>query len=144
MSLTYEEVFANNEGKTCVVYRGDEQVFSSEMKGVRPLMDYLNEKGPSDEPLIVYDRIMGRGAVMLALAIGAKVLHTPIISETALELAQKYNTRVSYGKTIPYVINRSGDGRCPIESAVLEIDDVKEGLGVIRKTLEQLRQQSLG
>ncbi len=81
---------------------------------------------------------MGKGAVVLAIFIGANKLVTPIISKDALSLANEYNLEVTYNTVVPYIINRDGDGRCPIESSVLEIESIKDGFNKIIKTLKAL------
>lgn len=124
--------------KTCFVLKVDEIIFSSEAKGVKPLKDFYEERGVSEEPLIVVDRIMGKGAVMLAVLIGAKTIVTPISSQIALEYAKSYGVKTQFTKVVPYIVNRSGDGRCPIETAVLNTEDVKRGYEVIDEKLRRL------
>ncbi len=131
-------LFNDYPDKTCIIYRNDEVIFTSEHKGVRPMMEYMKMYGPSEEPLTVIDRIMGRGAVMLAILINAKTIKTPLISETALELAEQNCLRVVAEKVVPYIINRTGDGRCPIETAVLGIEDVQEGYKAIQAAIDEL------
>ncbi|WDV45187.1 DUF1893 domain-containing protein [Clostridiaceae bacterium M8S5] len=124
--------------KTCFVLLEDKIIYSSQAKGVKPLKDYYEQFGCSNKPIIVVDRIMGKGAVMLADLIGAKEINTPIISQIALEYANAHRINTHYIKIVPYIINRAGDGRCPIETAVSEIDNAKNGYDVIDMTLKSL------
>lgn len=128
---------------TCVVLSGDEIVYTSTEKGVKPLKDFYEEYGPSKE-LTVIDRIMGKGAVMLAQLVGATTIITPMISSAALEYAKRKNIKAFYDREVDYIINRAKDGRCPIETAVLEINDCQEGYKVIDKTLKDLRLKNKG
>lgn len=132
------DLFSDYPDKTILIYKNDELVFTSEYKGVRPMLEYSRQFGVSDEPLTVIDRIMGRGAVMLAVYINAKSLKTPIISEAALELALNHGLEVTYDKVVPYIVNREGKGQCPIEKSVLEIEDPTEGYHKIVETLAAL------
>lgn len=138
------KMFRFYEDCTCVIYRTDEEtpIFTSKDKGVKPLLDYYRLYGPSDTPLIVIDRIVGRGAVILAKLIGAVRITTPIMSEAAYELAKDYGIKTEVTKIVPYIINRAGDGRCPIETAVLGIDDVNEGYKAISETIDLLMGKS--
>jgi len=124
--------------KTCFVLKGDEIIFSSEAKGVKPLKEFYEERGASEEPLTVVDRIMGKGAVMLAVLIGAKTIVTPIISQIALEYANANGVKTQFTKVVPYIVNRTCDGRCPIETAVLNIDEVLQGYEVMDEKLKSL------
>lgn len=137
------DLFIDYPDKTCIIYRNDKVIFTSEYRGVRPMMEYMKSYGPSQEPLTIIDRIMGKGAVLLAVLIGATNIKTPIISEPALALALKHKHQVEYGKKIPFVINRTGDGRCPIESSILDIDDIEEGYEVIKVTIAELMKVSM-
>lgn len=128
--------------KTCFVLKDETIIFTSEFKGVRPLMDYYKEYGTSKGPISVIDRIMGKGAILLAILCGATQVTTPIISVEALALAKKYHLKTEAPKVVDYIVNRDGTGRCPIESCLMEIDDIEEGYEAIKKTLKQLSEQS--
>lgn len=128
--------------KTCFVIKDNEVIFSSTEKGVKPLMDYYNTYGITNGEVEVVDRIMGKGAVLLALLCKATVIDTPIISKEAHKLAIKYQLSIEYGKEVDYIINRSGDGQCPIEACLLGIDDIEEGYEMIKTTLSKLRAQT--
>lgn len=127
--------------KTCIIKRADHIVFTSEAKGVKPMIDYYDIHGASEEPLMIIDRIMGKGAVILADLIGATIIATPIISDIALECAKDKELSVYYEKVVPYIVNRDGDGRCPIETAVEDINDTRQGYTRICKVLDALRVQ---
>lgn len=132
------KVFREHPEITCYIFEGQQEIYRSGYKGVRPLIEYYKQFGKSEKPLTVIDRIMGRGAVLLAIKIGATMIKTPIISESALELAGKYHLVVEIDKVVPYIINRNKDGRCPIESSLLGIDDIDEGYDVILETIAEL------
>lgn len=132
------QLFEQYPDKTVIIYKENQVVYTSEFRGVRPMMDYMKVYGPSREPLTVVDRIMGRGAVMLAVLINAKSIKTPIISETALALAKIHGLTVEADKVVPYIINREGNGRCPIETSVLDIEDVQEGYEAIKGAIAKL------
>ncbi len=131
-------LFEEYPDKTIIIYQGDRVIFTSEYKGVRPMLEYMKAFGPSEEPLMVVDRIMGRGAVMLAVLINATTIKTPVISETALELAKVHGLTVEADKIVPYIINREGNGRCPIETSVLDIEDAEEGYEAIKEAIVKL------
>lgn len=132
------QLFKDYPNKTILIYEGDTVVFTSEHKGVRPMMDYMKAYGPSETPLTVVDRIMGRGAVMLAVLINAKTIKTPIMSASALALAKAHNLNLEAGEIVPYIVNREGNGQCPIESSVLDIEDVHEGYEAIKAAIAKL------
>ena len=70
---------------------------------------------------------------------GLDELFAEVISEPAREVLLAHNIPFFAEKTVPAIRNRSGDGFCPMESAVLEIQTPVEALEAIRKTLNALR-----
>lgn len=125
--------------KTCIVLKDEEIIFTSEAKGVKPLIDFYNAHGTSYGKIKVCDRIIGKGAILLAIKCQAEEVYTPIISQAAIELADKYGLSVEYDKQVVYIVNRAGDGQCPIEACLKGIDDIDEGYDAILKRLEELR-----
>lgn len=126
------------EDYTCVILDKTNILFTSQDSGVKPILDFYHQYGPSTTPLTVVDKIMGRSAVLLAKLINANKIYTPIISEDALSLAKFYDIECTYNSVVPYIINRDKTGRCPIEASVLGVTDVLEGYSVIIKTLQKL------
>lgn len=125
--------------KTCIILSDYSIVFSSEKRGVSPMLDYYNLYGKSDKPLIVVDKVMGKSAVILADLIGAETVVTPVISEIALEYAKLNNINTEYDITVPYIINREGNGQCPVEASVIDVNSPEAGYKIICKTLESLK-----
>lgn len=134
----YLKIFIEHPEITCFIIKEDKIIFSSSEKGVKPLLDYYNEFGVSNDPLTIVDKIIGKGAVVLSILVGAKSIITPTISEDALLLAKEYNLNVSFENIVPFIINRNKDGRCPIESSVLNINDIKDGYNKILNALKEL------
>lgn len=128
-----------HQDKTCIIIAKDQVVFTSTDFGVKPMVEYYQSFGTSKEPLTVIDKIMGKGAVILAILCGAKTIISPKMSEVAYEFAKKKGLEITVETIVPMIINRTKDGRCPVETAVLDIDDVSEGYKVILETLAELR-----
>ena len=125
--------------KTCLIFDKKNIVFESSKRGVQPLIDFLTEDNNIKKEYILIDKIIGRGAVILAKLIGVIEIHTPIISQDALQLSMEYGMKCEYQTVVPYILNREKSGRCPIESCVLDITDPRDGFIRIQKTLENLK-----
>jgi len=136
--INYMSKLHENPKMTCIVLEDHDVIFTSESSGVKPLLDFYKLYDSSKKNLTVIDKIIGRGAVLLAILINATELFTPIISEAALDLAKEYHLIVHYDKLVPFIVNRNKDGRCPIESSVLEIHDIHKGYAAILRALSNL------
>ena len=126
-----------SENLTCAVVRGS-STWTSTARGVKPLLDWLD----SGEDLVAAcaaDKVVGKGAAMLYVLLGVKSVYAAVISTPALDCLRTNGITVTAGETVPRILNRTGDGFCPIESAVCGIDDPAEALSAIRKRLAELK-----
>lgn len=123
-------------GYTCVLCRENEE-FHSALRGVKPLIDFL-ESNTDFNGFSAADKTVGLGAAHLYLLLGVKSVWANVISQGAKEILEKNGVEVSFEEEVPYIINRRGDGRCPIEAAVGGIAFPDEALRVIKETLSRL------
>lgn len=125
-----------SEGFTFVGVCGDEIKTSNE-RGVRPLLSLL-DSGVSLEDFSCADKVVGKGAAHLYVLLKPKHLYADVISTPALDLLIKNNVSIEYGTLCDEIKNRTKTGRCPIETATLDIDDSTCALDIIRSTLDNL------
>jgi hypothetical protein len=134
----YLKYLETNDNLTCVIYYKDNIIFTSTEKGVKPMLDFYHQTKSLQSGYIVVDKIMGRGAVILAKLIQADTIITPTISEPAYRLAKEYNMNITYTNLVSYIINRDHSGHCPIETSVINISDPVIGYQIIIDTLKNL------
>ena len=61
-----------------------------------------------------------------------------VLSESAKKVLDDNGIKTYCERIVPQIINRSGDGVCPIESAVSAADTPKDALVIIKQTLRKL------
>lgn len=130
-----------NFSHTCVLCRGEE-TWTSDRTGIAPMLDFL-DRGIDLSGASAADRIVGKAAAMLFALAGVSSLYAEVLSERALPVLERYGIAVAWGTLTPAIINRRGDGPCPMETAVEEIDDPNEALNAIRATVAHLKKQKL-
>ena len=123
-------------GYTVVLQRGGD-ARTSRARGVAPLLSWL-DSGECLAEFAAADKVVGRGAAFLYLALGIGELYAEVLSEPAQALLSAHGVSVTAGTVVPYIVNRSGDGQCPIERAVTGIDTPSEAIAAIRVTLKKL------
>jgi hypothetical protein len=70
-------------------------------------------------------------------------IYAYVISQPALEVLNRYSVQVEYETLVPAVRNRTDTGFCPMESAVLAVDNPQEALEILRaKRAEMLKQMA--
>ena len=68
-----------------------------------------------------------------------KEVYADIISTPALSLLQAAGIKTSFGKEVPFIINRAQTGRCPLESLCAELDTAEEIYPIIEKFVAQIK-----
>ena len=122
---------------TCVVLKDGEE-YTSHERGVKPLIDLL-DSGRSYVGAIAADKTVGAGAAHLYVLLGVSALWTNVVSESAKALLDAAGIALTYGECVPHIINRRGDGICPIETAVRDAKTSTEAYPLILAALERLR-----
>lgn len=62
-----------------------------------------------------------------------------MISEHALLILREHHIPVSYDTLVPYIINRAGNGMCPMEESVLSCDDIEEAYHILSEKAESMK-----
>lgn len=123
-------------GYTCVVQK-DNQVYTSMERGVKPLLNWLDERTDLCG-FVAADKVIGNGAAMLYALLGVKEIYTPVISKAAKATLDAHGISLDFDVCVDEIVNRAGTGPCPMEDAVKGIDNPKEALRAIRKRMNEL------
>ncbi len=110
---------------TLAVISGDD-VFTSQERGVKPLLFLLKEKKEFLKGASVADKVIGKAAALLMALGEIKEVHTLIISEPAIKVFEKHNIPCFYDKKVDRIVNRTGDGLCPMETLCLDVENPQE------------------
>lgn len=121
---------------TCVLYLNGIE-YHSTFRGVKPLIDFL-ESGIDFSDFYAADKVVGAGAAHLYVLLKVKAVWAKVISEKAKKILQENNIAVSFETQVPYIINRTGDGACPIETAVMGISNSNDAFVTIKQILKKL------
>lgn len=130
-----KETLVKNE-YTCVLCKGEE-IFYSDKRGVKPLVDFYETK-KDFSGFSAADKTIGAGAAHIYALMGIKEIWANIISEEGEIILKQNNISVSYENKVPYIINREGNGQCPIEKCVCGIENSEEAFKRIKETISNL------
>jgi len=101
--------------------------------GIRPVIDRINEKEDYFKGLEVADKIIGKASAMLLSLSGVKKVHAIVLSQAGKDIFDKYDVEYSFDELTDYIVNRKGDGMCPMEMTVKDIDDLREAYEALKK-----------
>lgn len=126
-----------NDELSIAICNGEVEYTSTE-RGVAPVLKLI-ESNVDLNGFSVADKVVGKAVAMLFVLVGIKAVYASVISESALEFLEKNNIGCTYDKLTRRIQNRSKDGLCPMESAVMDSDDPVEAYSLILKALEKLQ-----
>ncbi len=126
------------EGKYTLVLVKGEEVITSFERGVKPLLGLLD--GERDvRGFTAADRVVGKAAAFLYVLLGVKAVYADVLSTLAEGILLGHGMAVEGQTRTERIINRAGDGLCPMESAVENISDPREAYRAIKAKLQELK-----
>jgi len=102
---------------TLRIYQDETLVFSSEKDRLLPLMEFivLQQKDSVQQPVIIFDKIMGNAAALLAIKVNCREVYSPLGSELAVRTLERYGIEYHLSEIVPYIQRPDGKGICPME-----------------------------
>lgn len=128
------------ETATCVVMKDHKIIKTISGQGIAPVID-LYEQGVLKDAFVA-DKIIGKAAAMIMVLGGVKEVYGKVMSRAGKEFLESRGVKVSYGQCIDMISNRAGNGICPMERTVMEIEEPAEALAALKETLATLRKQA--
>ena len=136
MVLDVAKTLLETGGYTCVITDGENH-HTSMLRGVKPLVQYL-QNGTIPEGLFAADKVIGKATAFLYVLLRVKQVYAKIISESAVAVLQGQGIVVQYETLVPYIINRRGDGMCPFEQTVLEIENPETAYAAVLRKMQEM------
>lgn len=124
-------------GHSLVVANGVIRTFDG--RGVSDLYHLLTEDPGFLQGAEIADKVVGKGAAALMIIGGIASLYTDVISAPALQLLRESHVKVSFGKQVDNIINRKGDGICPVETLCLPCATARECLPLITQFIRSIK-----
>lgn len=121
---------------TCVLMKGS-VILKSEYSGIRPMLEWLGENRDL-AGFSVADRIVGKAAAMLFVKAKLASVYADVLSVPGKAYLEAHGIPFAYGTLTERIINRKGNGLCPMEQTVLNMDDAEEGYLALKAKSEEL------
>ena len=128
-------------GYTCVL-RSEEEMLCSKEHGVRPLLVWIRA-GKDLKEYSAADQIVGKAAALLYAKMGVRAVNTKLLSEKAIPVLERYGILYEADETAPYIINRAGNGMCPMEQTVTQIEDPDQAVEALARKVVELSGRAL-
>lgn len=123
---------------SCVIRNG-EMMRSFHQRGVSDLWRLLHEEPALLRGGFIADKVVGKGAAALMAVGGIRGVYALTLSRPALELLEGARIPVEYERLVPNIINRAGDGICPVESLCADAQTPEECLPRIGEFVRRMQ-----
>lgn len=134
------ETIKSDDSLTCVLCK-DAEIFTSRERGVAPLLGLI-EKGRLSPGFSAADKVVGKAAAFLYAILKVENVYAFVISEGAKKVLTDYGIHFECKESAEYIINRKGDGMCPIEASVMDSSNAEQALAAIRQKLARLSKRT--
>lgn len=92
------------------------KILTFDGRGVQDLYRLLSKNPEVLNGASVADKVVGKGAAALMILGKVQEVFADLISTPALALLKEAGVSVRFNQEVPYIINRRGNGPCPIEA----------------------------
>ncbi|NLW88959.1 MAG: DUF1893 domain-containing protein [Clostridiaceae bacterium] len=136
MDHLQEAVRKLSETDATFVAVNNDRIIESHERGIAPILTLLLTEPEALRGASVADKVIGKAAALLLIYAGVDHLHAKTISEHAVSVLSEHPVSYSFGQKVPFIVNRKGDGICPMEKQVLNITDPKKAFEILRVGME--------
>lgn len=120
----------------CVVAKKGKVIASENGRGVAPILRLYENDLLKDATVI--DKVVGRAAAMVMTRGGVISCHAVTLSEGAQKWLTEHKVEITYETLVPHIINRQGDGMCPMEQIALSLDSDQTIVTLLKNKLAEL------
>ncbi|MEN9632141.1 MAG: hypothetical protein RL077_545 [Verrucomicrobiota bacterium] len=107
--------------------------------GVRELLAAVDRLGEHACGASLADKIVGKAVALIVVHARISAVTTRVASESAVKLLKSHDVPLHAATVVPQVLNRRGDGPCPMEKATMPFEDARLGLETLRAFIEARR-----
>ena len=122
------------ENASALVYCNEDEVNTSHIRGVLSLVLVVMEN-KTMKGFYCADKVVGKAAAFMYAILKPEELYAFVLSEKAERILEKYGVKYFFGEKVPAIINRKGDGFCPMETATENAETPEEALEILREKL---------
>ena len=124
--------------RTVVFSRGKAVVYESTDSGIKPLVSAI-DSGIDYSGCAAADKIVGKAAANLYILLNVKSVCACVMTYAAKALLTANGIECDADTYAENIVNRKGDGPCPMETAVADADSPDAALKAIRDKIKLMQ-----
>ena len=125
-------------GHSCVIRKGGD-TRTYHQRGVADLWQLCHDGEHFLQGAHIADKVIGKGAAALMIYGGACEVYADVISHPALALLQEHGVEVSCWEVTDRIVNRRGDGLCPVETLCVNLTTIDDMVDAISNFINKLK-----
>ncbi len=137
MSKKLYNIIKSNEA-TFIVADNENVIYQDIGIGVKPIMKVIKENPLILNNATIVDKVIGKAAAILLAKYNAKKVYGLLMSRTAIKVFTDHGIEYDYQDIVDTILNRTGDGLCPLEDSVKNTDDLEQGFINITTRIDEL------
>ena len=122
-----------------VLVRDGKVLATGDDYGVRELLATAARFGPGTRGASLADKVVGKAVALIVVHAGICAVDTRVASEPAVKLLKTHGVPLRAASVVPQILNRRGDGPCPMERVTTLFDEVEPGLQALREFIAARR-----
>lgn len=104
---------------TLQVYKDNQLLFASNKDRLLPIVEYIDRFAPYHQQVVIFDKIMGNAAALLAIKASCREVYSPLGSQLAIKTLDKYGITYHLTEIVPYIQKPNQADKCPMEKLSL-------------------------
>jgi hypothetical protein len=104
-------------------------------EGIRPFLELIRDTQHPLSDCVIGDRILGKASALLCCYVNTRGVYAPQGTKTAIATLLIHAIPTKVDTVVPHITNRTGDGLCPFEQLLSEVDDPKEAYHLLSQRL---------
>ena len=124
--------------RSVVFMRGKAVVYESTDRGIKPLVAAV-DSGIDYSGCDAADRIVGKAAALLLVKGAVARVCAEVMSVPAKDVLSRYGIPFEYGSLVDNIVNRAGTDMCPMEQAVLDVDNPDDAPAALVRQIEKMK-----
>jgi len=127
------------EAYSLVIYKDGKIITTSREKGLKPLIDAIGEYKEELVGAVLADKIIGKAGALISIYGGISEVYAHTISDCAKDIYQSNGIKIESDRVVPYIINRDGTDKCPMEKIVENIENSEEAYNEIKRFIIKMK-----
>jgi len=125
--------FIVEQGYSLVVVKNGFVLHKTRGEGLKPFLEAIDKLQHKIHYSTVLDKILGKASALLCLHSKAEKVYALSATVEAKNILKKRGVTVYVSETVDHVKNRAGDGLCPFEKLLENIDSPEQAYNILKK-----------